>query len=110
MRARQAALGESMAWFDDTATLSANIDIRGIAFQKNKGRILETFITFLPLMITQLLYAVLAVQIAKRRNKSVPLYFFVSIIPIVGAFFFVYVMWTTILYVLDSINELKSKA
>lgn len=66
-------------------------------------------ISLLPMIIMQSIYAILTVQIAKRTNRSVPLYLILSLIPIAGAFFFIYVMWTTVLYVLDSINELKAK-
>jgi hypothetical protein len=57
----------------------------------------------------QSIYAILTVQIAKRTGRSVPAYLVMSLIPIIGAFFFIYVMWSTILFVLDSINELKAK-
>ncbi len=68
-----------------------------------------TIISFLPIFIMQAIYAVFVAQIAKRTGKNVPLYVIVSIIPLVGAFFFIYVMWSTVLRVLDSINELKAQ-
>lgn len=55
----------------------------------------------------QSIYAILIVQIAKGTDRSVPIYLIFSLIPIVGAFFFIYVMWSTVLFMLDSINELK---
>jgi uncharacterized membrane protein len=68
-----------------------------------------TFISFLPMLIMQAIYAVFVAQIAKRTGRSVPVYVILSLIPIVGAFFFIYVMWSTVLRVLDSINELKAQ-
>lgn len=68
-----------------------------------------TIISFLPIFIMQAIYAVFIAQIAKRTGKNVPFYVIVSIIPFVGAFFFIYVMWSTVLRVLDSINELKAQ-
>ena len=66
------------------------------------------FIGFLPLFTMQVIYAIFVAQIAKRTRKPVLVYVIFSLIPFVGAFFFIYVMWTTILRVLDSINELKA--
>jgi len=63
---------------------------------------------FLPLIIIQLVYAIFAAQVAKRTGRSVPLFVVLTLIPLFGAFFFIYVMWSTALFVLDSINELKS--
>ncbi|MEN3294524.1 MAG: hypothetical protein V7642_3777 [Burkholderiales bacterium] len=68
-----------------------------------------TIISFLPMLIMQAIYAIFVAQIAKRTNKNVPVYVIVSLIPFVGAFFFIYVMWSTVLSVLDSINELKAQ-
>lgn len=70
----------------------------------------SNFVSFLPLILMQSIYAIFAFQIAKRTNRSVPMFVVLTIIPIVGAFFFIYVMWSTVIYTLDSINELKAKA
>lgn len=69
----------------------------------------SSIFSLLPLILMQSIYAILTVQIAKRTGRSVPAYLVMSLIPIIGAFFFIYVMWSTILFVLDSINELKAK-
>jgi len=66
------------------------------------------FIQFLPILTTQVIYAIFVAQIAKRTNKNVLVYVILSLIPFLGLFFFIYVMWTTILRMLDSINELKA--
>jgi uncharacterized membrane protein len=68
-----------------------------------------TIISFLPMFIMQVIYAVFMAQIAKRTNKSATVYVIVSLIPFIGAFFFIYVMWSTVLWTLDSINELRAK-
>lgn len=68
-----------------------------------------SIISFLPIFIMQAIYAVFVAQIAKRTNKNVPIYVIASLIPFVGTFFFIYVMWSTVLRVLDSINELKAQ-
>ncbi len=58
----------------------------------------------------QAIYAAFAAQIAKRTNRSVPMFVILTLIPILGTFFFIYVMWSTTILVLDSINELKAKS
>nr|WP_315489506.1 hypothetical protein [uncultured Rhodoferax sp.] len=68
-----------------------------------------TIINFLPMFIMQIFYAAFAAQIAKRTNKSVALYVALSLIPVLGMFFFMYVMWTTVLWTLDSINALRAQ-
>lgn len=60
-------------------------------------------------MIMQGIYAAFAAQIARRTNRSVPMFVALTLIPMLGAFFFIYVMWSTVIYILDSINELKAK-
>lgn len=69
----------------------------------------SSILSFLPIILMQAIYAILTVQIARRTNRSVPTYLIISLIPLIGAFFFVYVMWSTVLFVLDSINELKAQ-
>ena len=68
-----------------------------------------TIISFLPIFIMQAIYAVFVAQIARRTSKNVPFYIVATLIPFVGAFFFIYVMWSTVLRMLDSINELKAQ-
>ncbi|RZI41518.1 hypothetical protein EGT07_18225 [Herbaspirillum sp. HC18] len=68
-----------------------------------------TIVSFLPIFIMQAIYAVFAAQIAKRTNKNVPLYVIVSLIPFIGTFFFIYIIWSTVLWALDSINELRAQ-
>jgi uncharacterized membrane protein len=59
------------------------------------------------MFVMQIVYAIFTAQIAKRRHKNVVAYVLVSLIPFVGMFFFIYVMWSTVLWTLDSINELR---
>lgn len=68
-----------------------------------------TIISFLPMFIMQVVYAIFVAQIAKRTNKSVAFYVILSLVPFVGTFFFMYVMWTTVLWTLDSINALRAQ-
>jgi hypothetical protein len=70
---------------------------------------MEIILSFLPMFIMQVVYAIFVAQIARRTNKNVPVYVIVSLIPIVGVFFLVYVFWSTALWALDSINELKAQ-
>jgi cyanate permease len=69
-----------------------------------------TLISYLPMFIMQIIYAILVGQIAKRRNKNAFAYVVASLIPFIGVFFFIYVMWSTILWMLDSINALKPRS
>lgn len=68
----------------------------------------NSLFSLLPLIIMQSIYAIFIWQIAKRTNKNAAIYLILSLIPVIGTFFFIYVFWSTILLVLDSINELKA--
>ncbi|WP_312589603.1 hypothetical protein [Comamonas terrigena] len=61
------------------------------------------------MMLIQGIYAIFAAQVAKRTQRSVPLFAILTLIPVFGMLFFIYVIWSTTLYVLDSLNELKAK-
>ncbi|MFX7140605.1 hypothetical protein ABTH88_21980, partial [Acinetobacter baumannii] len=63
--------------------------------------------SFLPMFIMQLIYAVFVAQIAKRTNKNVLGYFLATLIPLFGLFVLIYVFWSTILSLLDSVNQIK---
>jgi hypothetical protein len=71
---------------------------------------MDTLIGLLPVLITQLIYAVFIAQVAKRTGKNATVYVVLTLIPILGAFFVIYVLWSTVLWALDSINELKTRA
>lgn len=70
---------------------------------------MATIISILPMVIMQVVYAGFVAQIARRTNKNVLVYVIASLVPIVGAFFIIYVFWSTALWALDSINELKAQ-
>jgi hypothetical protein len=70
----------------------------------------DTLISLIPMMLIQGIYAIFAAQVAKRTQRSVPLFVILTLIPLFGMLLFVYVIWSTTLYVLDSINELKAKS
>ena len=69
----------------------------------------STILSLLPLILIQTIYAIFIAQIAKRTEKSVLKYVVISLIPFIGAFFFIYVMWSTLLGLLDSVNQLKAQ-
>lgn len=71
--------------------------------------ILHTLTSLIPMMLIQGIYAIFAAQVAKRTQRSVPLFVILTLIPLFGMLLFIYVIWSTTLYVLDSINELKAK-
>lgn len=62
---------------------------------------------FFPFVIVQVVLAVFAAQIAQRTSRSAPLFVAFTLIPLLGLFFFIYVMWSIILFVQDRLNELK---
>lgn len=68
---------------------------------------MENIASFLPMMIIQVIYAVFAGQVAKRTQRSVPAFVILTLIPGLGMLFFIYVIWSTALFILDSISELK---
>lgn len=69
---------------------------------------MDTLISFVPMFIMQLIYAVFVAQVAKRTGKNPIVYVVLTLMPIIGAFFVIYVLWSTALWALDSINELKN--
>lgn len=70
---------------------------------------METIMQFLPIVLMQSVFAVFVGQIAARTNKNVPIYVIVALLPIVGNFFHIYVFWSTTLWAIDSINDLKAR-
>jgi hypothetical protein len=70
---------------------------------------MDTLLSLLPLMLMQAIYAIFIVLIAKRTNKNVWLYAILSIVPVLGMFFFLYVIASTFLRLLDSVNALEKK-
>lgn len=70
---------------------------------------METLFSLMPMFIMQSIYAVFVFQIAKRTEKNAPLFTVATLIPLLGAFFVIYVFWSTTLYLLDSVNELRDR-
>jgi hypothetical protein len=66
--------------------------------------------SFLPMIFIQAIYAAFVFQVAKRTGKSVRVYVVITLVPIIGGFFFLYVMWSTFLDLLDSVNRLERKS
>lgn len=69
---------------------------------------MDSFIgSFLPLMFIQAVYAIFVAQVAKRTSKNIRVYVIITLVPIIGPFFAIYVFWSTFLGLLDAVNFLK---
>lgn len=67
----------------------------------------STATSFLPLILMQSIYAAFVFQVAKRTGKNVLAYCVITLMPLVGMFFFLYVMWSAFIGLLDSVNRLE---
>lgn len=70
----------------------------------------STIVSFLPIILVQAIYAAFVFQIAKRTGKNVLAYCVITLIPGVGMLFFVYVMWSAFVGLLDAVNRLEKRA
>lgn len=68
--------------------------------------------SFIPLLLIFLVFIAFAIGfaiIAGRIGKSSVLWAILSLIPVVNYFFWIYAMFTILLYVLDRLNAIGSK-
>ena len=65
--------------------------------------------SILPLVLIQIPFVIGNGFIASRLNRSVALWVILSIIPIVGYFFMLYLFYTLILHFLDRAKEISDK-
>ena len=63
----------------------------------------------LPILIFQIPYALFAGALAKRLNGNTVLWVILSLIPLVGMIFLMYVFYRIIIRVLDRLEEINSK-
>ena len=64
---------------------------------------------FIPLLLFQIPYAVFAGALAKRLNGNTVLWVILSLIPVIGVVFLLYVFYRVIATILDRLNEINSK-
>ncbi len=60
--------------------------------------------TFLPLILFSIPFAIGAYFVAERMGRSRALWVVLTLIPIVNFIFYIYVMFAILLYVLDRLN------
>ncbi len=65
---------------------------------------------FVPLMILQLLYAVVTFQIARKQRWNAWILTIVVLIPVVGMIAFIVIFLSTLLKTLDRLNVLEGKS
>jgi uncharacterized membrane protein len=70
---------------------------------------MNEFMGFLPLIITQAIFAIFVYPLAKRMQMNAPLWTVLSIVPVLGFLIFYYVGFKVALYMLDALNEIKNK-
>ncbi len=63
----------------------------------------------LPLLIIQIPFVIGNGYLASRLNRSVPVWVILSIIPVIGYFFMLYVGYTLIFHFLDKAKEISNK-
>ncbi len=71
--------------------------------------LLAVFAGFIPALLFQIPYAIFAGALAKRLNGNTAVWVIVSLIPLVGFIFLLYVFYRVIATVLDRLNEINSK-
>lgn len=67
------------------------------------------FAGFIPLLIAQIPYAIFAGALAKRLNGNTILWVILSLIPLLGFLFMIYVFFKIVAKVLDRLEEINSK-
>lgn len=63
----------------------------------------------LPLMIFQIIYAIVAFQICRKQNWNAWLWTIAMLVPVIGMIVFIVIFLTTMLKTLDRLNVLEGK-
>ena len=71
--------------------------------------VIGVFAAFLPMLLFQIPYAIFAGALARRLNGNTAIWVVVSLIPLVGFLFLMYVFYRVIAKVLDRLDEINSK-
>ena len=71
--------------------------------------IIGVFAAFVPMLLFQIPYAIFAGALARRLNGNTAIWVVVSLIPLVGILFLMYVFYRVIAKVLDRLDEINSK-
>ena len=66
-------------------------------------------VQLLPLIIFQIPYAVFAGALARRLNGNTAVWVIISLIPLIGFLFMVYVFYRIVTRILDRLEEINSK-
>ena len=64
---------------------------------------------FIPILLFQVPYAIFAGALARRLNGNTVLWVILSLIPLVGVIFLLYVFYRIVSQVLDRLEEINSK-
>ncbi len=67
------------------------------------------FAAFVPMLLFQIPYALFAGALARRLNGNTAIWVVVSLIPLIGLLFLMYVFYRVIAKVLDRLDEINSK-
>lgn len=64
---------------------------------------------FIPLIVMQAIFAIFVYPLAKRMQMNAPLWTVLCLIPFIGFLVSYYIGFKVALYILDALNEIKSK-
>jgi hypothetical protein len=70
----------------------------------------EGFVSLLPLMILSIPYAVFAGAVARRLNGNAVVWVILALIPMVGWFFWWYILYKIVTGILDRIDVANTKS
>lgn len=70
---------------------------------------LALFVGFIPMLIVQIPYAIFAGALARRLNGNTALWVILSLVPLLGFLFMIYVFYKVVAKVLDRLEEINSK-
>ena len=66
-------------------------------------------LSFLPLILVSAIFSIFTYKVAEKTGQSKLLYVFITLIPGIGTIFLIYLVYATILKLLDEVNRLKEK-
>ncbi len=70
----------------------------------------DSFLSFLPMAVISIPYAIFAGALAQRLNGNTVLWVILALIPIVGWFFWWYILYKIVTSILDRIDALSTRS
>ncbi len=67
------------------------------------------FISFLPMIVISIPFAIGNYFLAGAMNQSRALWVILSLVPLVNGFFFIYVFYVVVLYMIERLNRIATR-